>query len=134
MTDPRPTAAELVDAVAGFLEGDLRDQVSGSTAYTLRVAVNALRIVERELAAADTLAALDAERSALAGAPADEAALAALVRDGAIAIDDPALRAYLVRSVRARVAIDAPGYPAAAEADRRWGGNEPVPIEEGQDE
>lgn len=121
MTDPRPTAAELLDAVAGFLDDDVRDQLSGSTAYTLRVAVNALRIVERELAAAGTLAALDPERAALTGSPADETELAALVRDGAIAIDDAALRAYLVRSVRARVAIDAPGYPAAAEADRRWG-------------
>ena len=120
MTDPRPTAAELVDAVAGFLEGDVQEQLSGSTVYNLRVAVNALRIVERELAAAQTLEALDGERAALPGSPSDEAELAALVRDGAIELDDAALRAYLVRSVRARVAIDSPTYPAVAEADRRW--------------
>lgn len=106
----------------------MADRLSGSAAYTLRVAVNALRIVERELASAGSLAALDPERSALAGSPSDEAELAALVRDGTIEIDDPALRAYLVRSVRARVAIDAPRYPAVAEADRRWGVSQEGPV------
>lgn len=120
MTDPRPTAAELVDAVAGFLENEVRDQLTGSTAYTLRVAVNALRIVERELGDAATLVTLDAERGSLPGSPASEEELAALVRDGAIDLDDNALRSYLVRSVRARVAIDSPRYPAAAEAAQRW--------------
>lgn len=121
MTDPRPTAAELLDAVASFLDNEVRDQLTGSTAYTLRVAVNALRIVERELGAADVLASFDGERAALPGAPASEGELAALVRDGSIVPDDPALRAYLVRSVRARVAIDSPRYAAVAEADQRWG-------------
>lgn len=129
MTDPRPTAAELVDAVAGFLEGDVRDQLSASAAYTLRVAINALRIVERELAAAETIASLDADRARLAGSPASEEELAALVRDGALATDDLALRAYLVRSVRARVAIDAPRYPVVAEAERRWGASEEGQVE-----
>ena len=93
MTEPRPTAAELVAAVAGFLESDVRGRLEGADAYKLRVAVNALRIVERELSAGPALAAL-----------------AALIRDGQLAVDDAALRAYLVRSVQARVKIDAPGY------------------------
>ena len=75
----RPTAAELVAAVAEFLEGDVRQATSGQVNFHARVAANALRIVEREL-----LDAGDSDvRAALAGLGfADEAGLAAAIRAG----------------------------------------------------
>lgn len=45
----RPTAAELVAAVAEFLERDVRDATTGQVNFHARVAANALRMVEREL-------------------------------------------------------------------------------------
>ena len=45
----RPTAAELVAAVAEFLEGDVRSNTTGAVNFHALVAANALRIVEREL-------------------------------------------------------------------------------------
>lgn len=92
MTLPRPTAAELVAAVADALEQGLTDREA-------RVAVHTLRIVERELAARE------------AGPVGDEgdADLAAAIRTGAVPVDR-ALRDGLLRTVRARVAIDSPGY------------------------
>jgi Domain of unknown function (DUF6285) len=45
----RPTAAELVDAVTEFLERDLQPSIEGRLAFHTRVAVNALRIVRREM-------------------------------------------------------------------------------------
>ena len=45
----RPTAAELVAAVAEFLETDVREATSGSVNFHARVAANVLRTVEREL-------------------------------------------------------------------------------------
>ncbi len=45
----RPTAAELVAAVAEFLETDVREATAGPVNFHARVAANALRIVEREL-------------------------------------------------------------------------------------
>src|SRR5450755_3452376 len=45
----RPTAAELVDAVTEFLERDLQPSIDGRLAFHTRVAVNALRIVRREM-------------------------------------------------------------------------------------
>lgn len=45
----RPTAAELIDAVAGFLEGEVRANTTGAVNFHALVAANALRIVEREL-------------------------------------------------------------------------------------
>ena len=75
----RPTAAELVAAVAEFLEGDVRSATTGSVNFHALVAANVLRTVERELldqTSAEPLAAL-----AALGYP-DEDALAAAIRAG----------------------------------------------------
>jgi len=45
----RPTAAELVAAVADFLDNDVRSSTEGQVNFHARVAANVLRIVEREL-------------------------------------------------------------------------------------
>ncbi len=52
----RPTAAELVAAVAEFLDSQVRDgeTVAASVRFQARVAANALRMVERELRASDS--------------------------------------------------------------------------------
>ena len=58
----RPTAAELVAAVADFLDGDVRANTEGQVNFHARVAANALRMVQRELestGAADVAAALN---------------------------------------------------------------------------
>ena len=73
----RPTAAELVAAVAEFLDGEVRSTTTGAVNFHALVAANALRIVERELLDA----AADHPRAALAALGyADEDALAAAIR------------------------------------------------------
>lgn len=111
----RPTAAELVAAVADFLDNDVRSVTgsdggpadAGQINFHARVAANVLRIVERELT--DDSAAEVA--GALAGVGfADEPQLAAAIRAGTM--DDragdvlPTLRTL----VRHRLAIAHPGY------------------------
>ena len=44
----RPTAPELLLAIAAFLEDDIQPQLSGRPQFHTRVAVNLLRILERE--------------------------------------------------------------------------------------
>jgi len=103
----RPTAAELVAAVADFLDNDVRSSTEGQVNFHARVAANVLRMVERELA--DDSAAEVTGRLAEMGF-ADEAQLAAAIRAGAL--DDradevlPALRTL----VRHRLAVAHPGY------------------------
>ena len=70
----RPTAAELVAAVAEFLETDVRQATTGAVNFHARVAANVLRTVERELLD-------DAPAPDLLGF-ADERALAAAIRAG----------------------------------------------------
>jgi hypothetical protein len=45
----RPTAAELLDAVRGFIEGDLIPNLEGRRQFHARVAANVLAIVGREI-------------------------------------------------------------------------------------
>lgn len=45
----RPTAAELLDAAADFLEREVMPELSGRRQFHVRVTVNVLRIVRREL-------------------------------------------------------------------------------------
>jgi aminoglycoside phosphotransferase (APT) family kinase protein len=109
----RPTAAELVAAVAEFLEGDVRQATSGQVNFHARVAANALRIVEREL-----LDAGDSDvRAALTGLGfADEAGLAAAIRAGELADHPgPDITAGLRALVRRRLAVAHPGYDSEKE-------------------
>lgn len=103
----RPTAAELVAAVAEFLEGDVRANTSGAVNFHALVAANALRIVERELLDPRD----DAPRAALAalGYP-DEDALAAAIRAGELDGRDAEVMGCLRELVRHRLAVAHPGY------------------------
>ena len=111
----RPTAAELVAAVADFLDNDVRSSTgpdgrladAGQVNFHARVAANVLRIVERQLT--DESAAEVTERLAELGF-ADEAQLAAAIRAGTL--DDRAADVLptLRMLVRHRLAVAHPGY------------------------
>ncbi|EUA08330.1 hypothetical protein I546_4588 [Mycobacterium kansasii 732] len=103
----RPTAAELVAAVAEFLEGDVRSATSGQVNFHARVAANALRIVERELLSPSDVGV----QAALAGLGfADEADLATSIRAGELDSRDDEVIACLRTLVRHRLAVSHPGY------------------------
>ncbi|MBW0018240.1 MAG: hypothetical protein JO236_11945 [Mycobacterium sp.] len=103
----RPTAAELVAAVAEFLEGDVRDATSGQVNFHARVAANALRMVERELLNADH-SEVDAALAHLGFG--DEAALAAAIRAGELDAGPDDVLAGLRAVVGHRLAAAHPGY------------------------
>lgn len=103
----RPLAAELVAAVAEFLETDVRAATSGQVNFHARVAANALRIVEREL-----LDESEAEsRAALAALGfTDEQQLAAAIRAGDLDARAGDVLAGLRTLVRNRLVVAHPGY------------------------
>jgi hypothetical protein len=103
----RPIAAELVAAVAEFLETDVRAATSGQVNFHARVAANALRIVERELldeSEAESRAALDGLGLA------DEEELAAAIRAGEMDGRAGEVTACLRTLVRRRLGVAHPGY------------------------
>ncbi|WP_137149594.1 DUF6285 domain-containing protein [Mycolicibacterium sp. CR10] len=106
----RPTAAELVAAVAEFLDNEVRAACDGQVSFHARVAANVLRIVERELL--DETA--DEVLEALGGLGfADEASLARAIRDGQLDDRGDEVMACLRVLVRHRLSIAHPGYDEA---------------------
>lgn len=102
MSHYRPTAAELVTAVAEFLETEVREATDGAVNFHARVAANVLRIVERELLQ-------DAPGPDLLGF-ADEQDLATAIRTGDFDGHDSELAPVLRALVRYRLAVAHPGY------------------------
>ncbi len=115
MAQDRPSAAELLASVREFLENDVMPALSGRVAFHTRVAVNALGMVERECTSA---AGYDrderARAAALLGHDGDtrtlEREVAAGIRNGTFAFDDPAVVAHVRATVRDKLRIANPGY------------------------
>ena len=103
----RPTAAELIAAVAEFLETDVRAATTGAVNFHARVAVNVLRTVERELL--DDTSARPVSALADLGFT-DENELAAAIRRGELDDRGPELVAALHALVSHRLAVAHPGY------------------------
>ncbi|MBA2326787.1 MAG: hypothetical protein H0V95_09115 [Actinobacteria bacterium] len=117
---PRPTAAELVEAVGEFLERDVvgREELPGRVSFHARVAVNVLGMVERELTLGPELEA--AERTRLCEllghdgeADALTAELARAVRDGSLDERRDEVTAVVRESVRAKLLVANPRYVEA---------------------
>ncbi len=111
----QPSAAELIDAVAGFITNELAPTLTGRLAFHARVAANALAIVRRELEQGPAADLADAARlTALLGMEGDNTALTEelcrRIETGAIAADDPALIDHLWATTLATVAVDQPNY------------------------
>ena len=103
----RPTAAELVAAVADFLDEDVRGATEGQVNFHARVAANVLRTVERELL--DESAAEVTDALAELGF-ADEPQLAAAIRAGELDGRAGEVLGCLRTLVRHRLSVNHPGY------------------------
>jgi hypothetical protein len=112
-----PTAVELIGAVAEFLRADIVPQISGHAAFKLRVSLNALDLVVRQLSlSADSDAAelhgltmLLGVHGTLAGLNAD---LAERIAQGDVDLDTPGVREHLWQTTLAKLAVDQPNYAA----------------------
>ncbi len=103
----RPTAAELVAAVAEFLEGEVRDSTTGAVNFHALVAANALRIVQRELLDESSREPLTALTEL---GYRDEDALARAIRAGDLDERGDEVVACLRTLVAHRLTIAHPGY------------------------
>ena len=115
MASNRPTSAELLEAVGGFLKAEVLPLLSGNHKYHLQVALNALAILGREMGSA---AQFDqAERARLSALLKVEGTLEELnrvlclkIRDRQLTYRDPQLLDHLMHTAMAKMAIDNPKY------------------------
>jgi hypothetical protein len=110
-----PTPIELIRAVADFLRADIAPAVSGHNAFKLRVAINALDLVTRQLTLEAGSDAKEAERLAgLLGmsGPVMELnrVLAERIAKGEIDLGTPGLAEHLWQTTMEKLAVDQPNY------------------------
>jgi hypothetical protein len=116
-----PTPGELIKAVADFLRNEIVPEISGHQAFKLRVSINALDLVTRQLALEQGSDIAEAARlTELLGVPADETrsltelnrALADRIAKGKTDLQTPGLAAHLWQTTMDKLAIDQPNYAA----------------------
>ncbi len=110
-----PTPVELVKAVADFLRNDIAPAISGHNAFKLRVSINALDLVTRQLTLQAGGEATEAERLAQLLAiqgPLGELnrALAERIAKGEVDLQTPGLAAHLWQTTLDKLAVDQPNY------------------------
>ena len=111
MTQPHdaPTAAQLVEAVREFLEGDVMDATDGRVRFHARVAARVLATVERELELGPAMAEAHTARLAALGF-ADDAELAAAIRSGDLDDRYAEVKAAVAASVADKLRVANPDY------------------------
>jgi hypothetical protein len=113
-----PTAAELIEAVRGFIENEVHETAEGRTKFHARVAMNVLAIVRRELELGPAMDTAERERLlVLLPEMARESslvelnvALAERIREGSFADSRDAVVAHLRETLRDKLAIANPRY------------------------
>jgi Domain of unknown function (DUF6285) len=110
-----PTPTELIKAVADFLRTEIAPAIKGHNAFKLRVAINALDLVTRQLALEGPGDAAEAGRlKALLGIDGSlmelNRALAEKIAKGEVDLDTPGLKEHLWQTTMDKLAVDQPNY------------------------
>lgn len=110
-----PTPVELTKAVADFLRNDIAPLISGHQAFKLRVAVNILDLVTRQLAQEEGNDAAEVERlRALLGMDGSVAELNRVlsegIANGEMDLATPGLAEHLWQTTMDKLAVDQPNY------------------------
>ena len=110
-----PTPIELTKAVADFLRNEITPMISGHNAFKLRVAINALELVVRQLTLEEGSSGTEAARLAtLLGVEGSlleqNRALAEKIAKGEVDLATPGLSEHLWQTTMAKLAVDQPNY------------------------
>jgi hypothetical protein len=110
-----PTPTELTKAVADFLRNEITPLVKGHNAFKLRVAINVLDLVTRQLTLEEASDSEEAARlSQLLGQQGSlidlNRALAEAIANGKVDLQAPGLSAHLWQTTMDKLAVDQPNY------------------------
>jgi hypothetical protein len=110
-----PTPTELIKAVADFLRNEITPAIKGHNAFKLRVGINALDLVARQLTLADDGDAAEQVRlKQLLGADGSLLELNRVLSDkiakGEVDLQTPGLSEHLWQTTMDKLAVDQPNY------------------------
>ena len=120
-----PTPEELIKAVADFLRNDIAPVISGHNAFKLRVSINALDLVTRQLAREQGSDAAELTRlSRLLGKEGSLGELNRVLADqiakGEVDLQTLGLADHLWQTAMDKLAVDQPNYASyKRELDRK---------------
>jgi len=111
----QPTPEELIKAVADFLRNDIAPQISGHYAFKLRVSINALDLVVRQLRLEQGSDAAEVARlSKILGIEGSlselNRVLAERISKGEVDLQTPDVAEHLWQSTMDKLAVDQPNY------------------------
>lgn len=110
-----PTPIELTRSVGDFLRNDIAPLISGHQAFKLRVAINILDLVTRQLTQQEGSEAAEVERlRGLLGKDGSvtdlNRALAERIAKGEVDLATPGLAEHLWQTTMDKLAVDQPNY------------------------
>jgi Domain of unknown function (DUF6285) len=110
-----PTPIELTKAVADFLRNEISPVISGHNAFKLRVAINALDLVTRQLTLEQASDAAEIARlTQLLGTQGSlgdlNRALADAIAKGEADLNTPGVAEHLWQTTMDKLAVDQPNY------------------------
>jgi hypothetical protein len=110
-----PTPEELTKAVADFLRNDIAPEIGGHNAFKLRVAINVLDLVTRQLKLGQGSDAAEAARLTrllrMEGSLIElNRALSDKIAKGEVDLQTPGLAEHLWQTTLAKLAVDQPNY------------------------
>ena len=110
-----PTPTELIKAVADFLRNEITPVVQGHNAFKLRVGINALDLVTRQLALEEESDAAEAARLkqllCMDGSLVElTRALSEKIANGEVDLQTPGLKEHLWQTTLDKLAVDQPNY------------------------
>lgn len=122
-----PTPEELIKAVADFLRRELASEITGHSAFRLRVAINALDLVTRQLELAAQSDDAEVERlTRLLGVPGSlrelNGVLAGRIATGEVDLQTPGLAEHVWQTTMDKLAVDQPNYASYQRELKRLGG------------
>jgi hypothetical protein len=110
-----PTPTELIKAVADFLRNEIVPEIKGHNAFKLRVGINALDLVTRQLTMAEDSDAAELVRLkrllGMDGALIDlNRTLSEKIAKGEVDLNTPGLAEHLWQTTMDKLAVDQPNY------------------------
>jgi hypothetical protein len=110
-----PTPGELIKAVADFLRNEIAPVIKGHNAFKLRVGINVLDLVTRQLALEQGSDAAETARLTqllgMQGSLGDlNRALADRITSGEVDLDTPGVSEHLWQTTMDKLAVDQPNY------------------------
>jgi Domain of unknown function (DUF6285) len=110
-----PTPTELIEAVADFLRNEIVPVIKGHNAFKLRVGINALGLVTRQLALEPASDAAEATRLTqllgMQGSLGDlNRALSEQIASGEVDLQTPGLSDHIWQTTMDKLAVDQPNY------------------------